>query len=211
MKTITKITFSVTVLISCFAVIHLLQQGQSSSAMHTHLSGAYSTYSTSNIPVYKGSNSSAATSSSGQRYSSSIPAISLQSSNTLPLTGKGFGYSNADVSIYGGPVIQSSVDFKSSSPAQAVSQADYSFYAMGGLSSKASGSASANYGLASSLPKSGGFVTPLTGDGTGTSPDPDNEIPETIPGTLPVGNGVWVLLFLAVGYVGMKRLSLFGR
>ena len=198
MKTITKITLTIAVLISCFAVIHLLQQEQSSPTMYTPSSGTYSVYSTTpNIPVYKGSGMR--TTSSGQGYSG-MPAVSQQSSNVMPLTSKGFGNSDAGVSIYGGNVIQSSVDFKSSSPVQTVNQADYGFYAYSGLFAKGGSGTLAGYGNSS---KPDGLITPLSGTGGG-SLDPDNEDPETIPGTLPVGNGVWVLLLLAAGYLGTR-------
>ena len=192
MKILTKLTLSVAVMLACLISVYLLQQQQSSPLVYRHSSEVYFIYPIPNAPVYKGSiTTSPAT--------PSVPSESMLS----PLNEGKSSATPSSLSLYKGTgAVEPFINFKSSkSVVQSAGQVNSGF--VYGSASTKGGGTSASYGLASSLSKPNGTVGLMYYD---TDPiAPDNLQKETAGPTLPVGNGVWILLMLVAIYWEMKR------
>ena len=209
MKTIIKLALTIVVLFSCYTAIQLLQEiviQPRISSVHPTSSDMYLIYKMSDVPVYKGSGMS--TPSHQSNKSTAMPAVSPWSSAASPFTGKSsINNSTAQVSMYENiGALVPSINLKQSSPSQTMGYSDNGFYAYGGSSTKEGGGSSAGYGLANRLSNSAAsagllYVSPAD------PVDPDNMYLAAIPETLPVGNGVWVLLLLAAGYLASKQVN----
>ena len=203
MKTIIKLVLSATVVAMCCAGVYLLQQVTPQSSF-THriepVNNQVAFYKTPELPVYKNQDY-ARSSQSRQSTMFSLPTTPMSSQSEKPATNVVSGHSYTDMYNSNQTVVSSISARRTASPEAGVGVASQIFIAYGSKGGSTNNSYNSLGMSDNRLVDGKGASIGMLGTGDGYIP-PDGNFEDLV--SLPVGNGVWVLLILAVGYVAMR-------
>ena len=201
MKTITKIVLSVTIVVMCCTVIHLLQKENTtqlsfmSNIQPVGSQGNY--YNAPEMPVYK--SSGARYQSNGSATPTAIKPVDSPFGETMMTGNNLFSSTSESLNTINSSYVESNYS-KRVSPA-VDNNNNYGFYVYGSLPSNNA----KTYGLTTAVSKPGTSIS-ITDTGEGQIDPDDGDTPPPPPlGDSPVPEGMWVLIALAGGYLLLNR------